>query len=122
MKLKYKIYIQEISFLLLIKVIIVDFKKLVCFFYFGLLFIPILKSIIFSAYSMEDYISKNKNLNTWRCLVCQKEFKSRLGVRKHLETSHFENQPVQCHLCLKFSKNVYALKEHIRFMHKKGLN
>jgi len=72
-------------------------------------------------HSMEDYISWNSHNNTWRCLVCQKEFKGSVGVKRHLQTSHFENKQEQCHLCPKWMKNIYSLKEHIRAIHKKGI-
>ena len=70
---------------------------------------------------MEDYIAHNSTENKWRCLICQREFNRRNNAKRHIELKHFENQPEQCYICLKWMKNSVSLKVHIRSSHKSGL-
>ena len=72
-----------------------------------------------SGHSLEDYMSYNNNKNSWRCVICQKEFRAKHHVKVHVQTNHFENDPEQCHICMKWMKNKFSLRCHISKIHRK---
>ena len=77
--------------------------------------------ITISEASRESYVAFNSQMNSWRCLVCQKEFVRRSKVYRHLEMVHFDNPRLQCHICLKTFKNRFSLDGHVKKVHMKGL-
>ncbi len=70
---------------------------------------------------MEEYLAWNENTETWRCLICQKEFRNKYSSIRHFKIIHCANERLQCHLCLMWFKNKVCLDQHIRNLHKKGL-
>ena len=71
--------------------------------------------------SLEDYLEFHTHQNSWRCLVCQREFSMKNNGLRHVRTVHCENEKEQCYLCLKWFKNDVSLAKHARLIHRKGV-
>ena len=71
---------------------------------------------------MEEYVARNETMNTWRCLICQREFVQKFSANRHFKLVHCANERQQCHLCMIWRKNKTSLDQHIREVHKKGLH
>ena len=73
---------------------------------------------MFTGMSADDLMGWNSDLDIWICVVCEKEFKRKPNAKRHVELIHCENDPVQCTICFKWTKNKVYLKDHIRHNHK----
>ncbi len=76
---------------------------------------------VISELFLEDYLAENTHNNTWRCLICQKEFTQRRSAKRHFDEVHCKSNRSQCHLCYKWLKNARCLRSHIALSHKAGL-
>ena len=78
--------------------------------------------IFITGLNMEEYLAFNENTETWRCLMCQKEFSHKTSATRHLRIVHCANDRQQCHLCFVWFKNKVCLNQHVRVAHRRGLN
>ena len=54
------------------------------------------------------------------CVMCNKTFASRCGVRQHKNYVHADGEPSCCEICGKRLKNLDAVKKHVTNFHEKG--
>merc|ERR1719354_391952 len=71
-------------------------------------------------WSLKDYLSWNSNMQSWRCLVCQKETTLKHNAVRHFQDLHCENDREQCDVCDKWFENKRYRIAHFNSTHKKG--
>jgi hypothetical protein len=52
-----------------------------------------------------------------KCTLCEKVFKCFRYTKMHIEIKHQPQTKIMCTFCNKFSKNVYAFRNHVQLMH-----
>ena len=48
-----------------------------------------------------SYLHRYENIISHKCEICDKEFKSKIGLRKHFSISHGEQKLRKCNVCQK---------------------
>lgn len=96
-------------------------KKFCCdhcpkFFFAKTLIVSHLKTSHGQSKQRQETSNETKNLykDPHTCGVCQKMFKGRGGLRKHLEIFHVRSKTFACNLCPKFYFDKYILRKHMK--------
>ena len=58
-------------------------------------------------------LHKDENIISHKCEICEKDFKSKIGLRKHFSVSHGEQKPRKCNVCQKKFLIQSYLSSHI---------
>ena len=60
---------------------------------------------------------ESQNLNALKCEICEKDFKSNEGLRKHFNNVHNYSEEHQCNICQKNFKLHAKLILHVKIVH-----
>ena len=60
---------------------------------------------------------RQQQINTLRCEICDKEFKSNNGLKNHFNIVHKLMKEPQCNICQKVFKLQTQLTSHVKIAH-----
>ena len=66
--------------------------------------------------------SKQKNEIMKNCEICNKEFKTKSGLRQHISIIHGEQKENKCNICLKIFHLQSKLTSHMKSVHENKKN
>lgn len=66
-----------------------------------------------------DTIKSQRN-NLFRCVFCEKTFRSRFGLKLHVDSEHYANyEPIKCAQCTQKFANRSNMLRHVKIIHTK---